>query len=104
MRNCFTSHSAAEPVPRQSHNLIARNVGNHLGLCENFPSHMPSPARKKVAGTTFVLLLLVAAGAALYAYFHPGPWIVPEEAKRVQNPLQPSQADLPGARKLYLDK
>jgi mono/diheme cytochrome c family protein len=52
----------------------------------------------------FVILLLVAAGSAVYAYFHPGPWIVPEAAKRVLNPLTPSQADLPAARKLYLDK
>lgn len=65
---------------------------------------MPSPARKKIVGTIFVVLLFVAAGSALYAFFHPGPWIVPEEAKRVQNPLKPSQADLPGSRRLYLDK
>ena len=52
----------------------------------------------------FVALLLVAAGSAVYAYFHPGPWIVPEEAKRVVNPLKPSQVDLPVAHKLYLDK
>jgi len=50
------------------------------------------------------VLLLTAAGAALYTFFHPGPWVVPEEAKRVQNPLRPQQADLPGARKLFLDK
>jgi mono/diheme cytochrome c family protein len=65
---------------------------------------MPSPARKKLAGTLFVVLLLVAAGSAVYAFFHPGPWIVPEEAKRVVNPIQPSQANLPAARALYLDK
>jgi mono/diheme cytochrome c family protein len=52
----------------------------------------------------FIALLLIAAGSAVYAFFHPGPWIVPEEAKRVVNPLKPSQADLPGARKRYLDK
>ena len=65
---------------------------------------MPSPARKKLTGTIFVVLLLVAAGSAVYAFFHPGPWIVPEEAKRVQNPLKPSQANLPAAQRLYLDK
>ena len=65
---------------------------------------MASAGGKKIAGTMFVALLLAAAGAALYAFFHPGPWVVPEEAKRVQNPLRPQQADLPGARKLYLDK
>jgi len=52
----------------------------------------------------FVALLLVAAGSALYSYFHPGPWMVPEAAKYVVNPLKPSQEDLPAARKLYLDK
>lgn len=65
---------------------------------------MPAPARKKIAASILVILLLAAAASALYAFFHPGPWIVPEEAKRVQNPLKPSQADLPGARMLYLDK
>ena len=52
----------------------------------------------------FVVVLLVAAGSAVYAFLHPGPWIVPEDAKRVANPLKTSQADLPGARRLYLDK
>jgi len=62
--------------------------------------------RKKsaVIFVLFIALLLVAAGSAVYAFFHPGPWIVPEEAKRVANPLKPSQADLPAAGKLYLDK
>ena len=65
---------------------------------------MPSPARKKLAGTLFVVLLRVAAGSAVYAVFHPGPWIVPEQAKRVVNPLKPSQANLRAAQRLYLDK
>ncbi len=52
----------------------------------------------------FIALLLVAAGSAVYAFFHPGPWIVPEAAKQVVNPLKASQADLPAGRKLYLDK
>jgi mono/diheme cytochrome c family protein len=64
---------------------------------------MSLPARKKLAGILFVLLL-IAAGSAVYAFFHPGPWIVPEQAKRVVNPIKPSQANLPAAQKLYLDK
>ncbi len=52
----------------------------------------------------FVALLVVAAGSAVYAYLHPGPWIVPEAAKQVANPLKASRVDLPAARKLYLDK
>jgi len=65
---------------------------------------MASRSRKKLAGTILVLLLLVAAGSAVYAFFHPGPWLVPEAAKQVPNPLAPSEADLPRARALYLDK
>ena len=67
---------------------------------------MASSTGKKspVAFVLFVTLLLVAAGSGVYAFLHPGPWIVPEEAKRVANPLKPSQADLPGARRLYDDK
>ena len=65
---------------------------------------MAPVARKRLIGTLFVLLLLVAAGSAVYAFLHPGPWIVPEEAKRVVNPVKPSQANLPEARRLYLDK
>jgi mono/diheme cytochrome c family protein len=62
--------------------------------------------RKKspVTLALLVALLLVAAGSAVYAYFHPGPWIVPEAAKQVVNPLKPSQSDLAAARKLYVDK
>jgi mono/diheme cytochrome c family protein len=65
---------------------------------------MPPTLAKKLAGTVLVALLLAAAGSALYAFFHPVPWIVPAEAKLVQNPLKPSDVDLSGARKLYLDK
>src|SRR5579863_4443403 len=67
---------------------------------------MNSPSRKKspLMFVLFVLLLLIAAGSAVYAFLHPGPWIVPEAAKRVPNPLKPSQANLPDARRLYQDK
>jgi len=62
------------------------------------------PTRKSFAGTLFVVLLLVAFGSAVYAFLYPGPWIVPEEAKRVPNPLKPSEANLSAGRKLYSDK
>ena len=52
----------------------------------------------------FVVVLLVAAASAVYAFLHPGPWIVPDGAKRVANPLKPSQANLPEARRLFEDK
>jgi mono/diheme cytochrome c family protein len=52
----------------------------------------------------FIALLLIAAGSAVYVFFHPGPWVVPDEAKRVPNPLKPSQANLPEAHRIYDDK
>jgi mono/diheme cytochrome c family protein len=75
-------------------------------IVRTLSSAMTVMPRKKspVNLVLFVALLLVAAGSAVYAYFHPGPWIVPEAAKHVVNPLKASQADLPGAHKLYLDK
>jgi mono/diheme cytochrome c family protein len=65
---------------------------------------MDTAFRKKAVAVLFVTLLLVAAGSAVYAFFHPGPWIVPDAAKQVPNPLKPSQANLPAARAWYLDK
>jgi mono/diheme cytochrome c family protein len=63
-------------------------------------------ARKKspIFPVLFVALLVVAVLSAVYAFFHPGPWIVPEEAKRRVNPLTPSQVNLTAARHTYLDK
>jgi len=63
-------------------------------------------SRKKspVIPVLFVALLVVAVVSAMYAFFHPGPWIVPEEAKRRVNPLTPSQVNVPAARQTYLDK
>jgi mono/diheme cytochrome c family protein len=65
---------------------------------------MSTNPRKKLAGTVFVLLLLIAAGSAVYAFFHPGPWIVPDEAKKVVNPLQPSEENISAGRTLYKSK
>lgn len=65
---------------------------------------MPNALQKKIAGTLFVVLLLIAAGSAVYAFFHPGPWIVPDAAKQIPNPLKASQADVPGAQRIYQDK
>ena len=67
---------------------------------------MKTQSRKKspLILVLFVVLLLVAAGSAVYAFLHPGPWIVPEAAKQVRNPLKAAQANLPASRDLYLDK
>ena len=64
---------------------------------------MTSARRKKLSGIIFVLLLSLAAGSVVYAFFHPGPWIVPEEAKRAPNPIKPSRANPTEARHVYQD-
>jgi mono/diheme cytochrome c family protein len=75
-------------------------------VCETDFSLMTTSGRKKSPSKVvlFIVLLVVAAGSAVYAFLHPGPWIVPEQAKRVVNPLKPSEANLPEARRIYLDK
>src|SRR5262252_6092288 len=60
--------------------------------------------RRKLAKFVFVLLLMVGAASAVYAFFHSGPWIVPEEAKRMPNPIKPSQANPFEVHRMYLDK
>ena len=65
---------------------------------------MTSRPRKKIAGTVLVLLLMAAAGSVVYAFFHSGPWVVPDAAKLVTNPLKSSEANLAAGRRLYLDK
>jgi len=67
---------------------------------------MATTSRKKtpINLLLFIAVLVVAAASAVYAFLHPGPWIVPEAAKQVRNPIKPSQADLAAGRKLYSDK
>lgn len=67
---------------------------------------MATPSRKKspVKFLLFIALLVIAAVSAVYAFLHPGPWIVPEAAKQVRNPIKGSQSDLSSVRKLYSDK
>src|ERR1700739_3896855 len=74
-------------------------------LCETLSFSMTIMPRKKspVTQTLFVTLLVVAAGSAVYAFLHPGPWIVPEAAKQVANPLKPWQGGLPVGAKTFLD-
>jgi mono/diheme cytochrome c family protein len=54
----------------------------------------------------FIAILAVIAATILYATRHQTAWSwpVPEEAKQLRNPLQPSEAALNSARSIYLDK
>jgi mono/diheme cytochrome c family protein len=53
---------------------------------------------------TFVFLLAVICVSIAIAVYQNRQWKIPEEAKRRQNPIQPSTAALAAARAIYLDK
>jgi mono/diheme cytochrome c family protein len=69
---------------------------------------MKSEAQKnrRLPKFLFVLVLAIAAALILYSAIHTAPWSwpVPEEARQLKNPLQPSAAALASAKKIYLDK
>jgi mono/diheme cytochrome c family protein len=75
-------------------------------MCENFQAGMPTPAQPIPATrkALFALLLVVIASASVYTVLENRPWIVPEEAKQVQNPLPASASALTSIRPIYLDK
>jgi len=56
--------------------------------------------------TMFLLVLAIVAAAILYAAIDNGPWSwpVPEEAKQLKNPLQPTAPALKSAHEVYADK
>ena len=67
----------------------------------------PSPAKKRAfPKILFVAVLGIIAITILYSAFHQSEWSwpVPEEAKQLTNPLQPSEAALNSARPAYRDK
>jgi hypothetical protein len=54
----------------------------------------------------FLLILAVVAAAIIYSSINNAPWSwpVPEEAKQLKNPLQPTVPVLKSAREVYADK
>jgi mono/diheme cytochrome c family protein len=67
---------------------------------------MPTPQPRNLAArkALFVLLLALIALAIGYSLVPSGPWIVPEQAKQVKNPILPSAAALESARTVYSEK
>ncbi|HEX4378652.1 MAG TPA: cytochrome c [Candidatus Acidoferrum sp.] len=69
---------------------------------------MPSPPRQtkdlRTRKILFVVLLLVIAGAIAFSILQNRPWIVPESAREMKNPISPAAADLGTIRPIYRDK
>jgi mono/diheme cytochrome c family protein len=69
-----------------------------------FTVTMPTnaPQNLKIRKTLFlVLLAIIFIAVAFTVYQQNKPWVIPEEAKSLKNPLQPSEAALKSARSLY---
>jgi mono/diheme cytochrome c family protein len=67
---------------------------------------MTTPGQQNLAArkALFAALLAVISGAILYAMIENRPWTVPEQAKQVKNPLEPSDTTIKAIRLIYLDK
>ena len=66
----------------------------------------PNPPKNlKLRKFTFAALLaLILVLIGNWATQQHKPWVVPDEFKKLQNPLQPSDSNLRSARELYSDK
>jgi mono/diheme cytochrome c family protein len=66
----------------------------------------PPKRNRTLPKTMFILVLAVVAAAILYSAVNKAPrsWPVPEEAKQLKNPLQPTPPTLKSAREVYVDK
>jgi len=64
------------------------------------------PKNRAVRKLFFVVILAVIAICIVYAanHFSDSSWPVPEEAKQLKNPLQPSEAALESAKDVYKKK
>jgi mono/diheme cytochrome c family protein len=64
---------------------------------------LDSRQKLKLRKLLFVALLAMIAVSIVLAFLRRTEWIVPEDAKRRENPIRSSQAGLQGARDLYGD-
>jgi len=63
-----------------------------------------SSPKSNFAKLALVVILVATAAIIFYFNMQNKPWIVPDEAKRVQNPIAPSDSALASGRAAYLDK
>jgi mono/diheme cytochrome c family protein len=62
-----------------------------------------APGSRRMRKILFAAVLALAAITLVLAAREKPKWDIPEEAKQMKNPLQPSAAALQAARELYLD-
>lgn len=54
--------------------------------------------------TLFAVLFVLIALSIVFAVWQSREWVVPEEAKKLRNPLPPTEAAIASGRAIYLDK
>jgi len=66
----------------------------------------PQKRNRSLPKAMFLLVLAVVVAAIVYSAVNNAPWSwpVPEEAKQLKNPLQPTAPALKSARDVYADK
>jgi mono/diheme cytochrome c family protein len=75
-------------------------------MCETFLTAMSTDAQisLKTRKILFASLLALICIVIVYAAFQRDrPWVVPEEVKKLKNPLTPSESTLKAARGIYMD-
>jgi len=76
-------------------------------MCENFLVAMSTDAQPnlKTRKILFASLLALICIVFLYAALQRDkPWVVPEEVKKLKNPISPSESTLKAARGIFMDE
>jgi len=76
-------------------------------MCENFLAAMSTDAQANLKTRKFlfaVLLALICFALIYTAFQRDKPWVVPEEVKKMKNPVAPSDSTLQAARGNYMDE
>ena len=62
----------------------------------------PNLKTRKILFASLLVLICVVIGQAVFQ--RDKPWVIPEEVKKLKNPLAPSESTLKAARRIYVDK
>jgi mono/diheme cytochrome c family protein len=76
-------------------------------MCENFLADMSPDAQPDLKTRKILLAVLLALTCIVVGYTafqSDKPWVVPEEVKRMKNPLVSSEITLKAARGIYMDE
>lgn len=63
-----------------------------------------SKLRSKLSKLLLAIIFVAIVVSVAYTVSQGGPWVVPDSAKQVKNPLLPSEDNLKAAHTLYMDK